>query len=268
MTTALGNGNNLVEAHESTIDSLTNQHTFAPYFIRAPLVETDGMEAYPPSIPDTEHHNTPTSSPTARKHHSQVTSSPLEKATIRHQLDTQQKAETQLLATAASLPPSRPIFPLVIPLIHQPASSSYENSTSISTSDANPTPRASSPSEPTLIQSLDDDLNIPTVEIAELIGRETLRNLYTIPAKWTLTDMINHIIDNDIVLPTEEQIDGNCAANAASLPIDETSPFYDESEAARVDFARTNPGFRGSDGLEEIGESTYYKDPVRKRMKK
>ncbi|KAL8775392.1 MAG: hypothetical protein Q9209_000400 [Squamulea sp. 1 TL-2023] len=231
-------------------------------------VETDGMEVSPPSTPDTEHHILPTIPPTARECPSQVTLSPFEKATVHYQADTQQKPETELIAAATSLPLSRPTFPLAVRSFHQSAFNSYETSTSTSISDANPTTRASNPFEPTLSPPLDDDLNIPTVEIAELIGGEILRNLDTIPVKWTLTDMINHLIDNDILLPTEEQIDGNSAANAASLPTEETSPFYDKSEAARVDFTRANPGFKGSDDLEEIGESIYYEDPVTGRMKK
>lgn len=92
--------------------------------------------------------------------------------------------------------------------------------------------------------------------------------LDTVPSKWTLTDMINYIIDNDIVLPTEEEIDGNRAANAAALPILETPAFYDEHESAMVDFARTNPGLRPFDDLQDIGKSIYYEDPVTGRARK
>ncbi|KAL8999082.1 MAG: hypothetical protein Q9169_001970 [Polycauliona sp. 2 TL-2023] len=119
-----------------------------------------------------------------------------------------------------------------------------------------------------LDQATDTNDSIPTVEIAELIGDQLMSNLETICPKWTLTDMINYIIDNDIVLPTEEEIDGSRTANAAALPLLPAPAFYDEYESGMVEFARKHPGSRPRDDLQDIGKSIYYEDPVTGRMRK
>ena len=95
-----------------------------------------------------------------------------------------------------------------------------------------------------------------------------MTSLATVPSKWTLTDMINHILENDILLPTDEEINGSRAANAAGLPIGDSPPFYDEHESAMVDFTRANPGFRPHDGLQIIGKSIYYEDKETGRMRR
>ncbi|KAL8867084.1 MAG: hypothetical protein Q9205_000401 [Flavoplaca limonia] len=172
------------------------------------------------------------------------------------------------ITLSSSRPPSQPI----LRSFRQSRDSGY--SASIPSSSANnPSPRASNLFDPTPIHTPNididiDETNIPTVSVAELIGDDIMSNLDTIPSKWTLTDMINHIIDNDIVLPTEGDIDGNRAANAAALPILETPAFYDEYESAVVDFARTNPGLRSVVDLQVNGRSIYYADPVKGRIGK
>ena len=174
------------------------------------------------------------------------------------------------ITLSSSRPPSQPI----LRSFRQTRDSGYSASVS-SSSAKNPSPRASNRFDPTPIHTPNvnididiDETNIPTVSVAELIGDDIMSNLDTIPSKWTLTDMINHIIDNDIVLPTEEDIDGNRAANAAALPILETPTFYDEYESAVVDFARTNPGLRPVVDLQVNGRSIYYADPVTGRIGK
>ncbi|KAL8900532.1 MAG: hypothetical protein Q9192_001022 [Flavoplaca navasiana] len=174
------------------------------------------------------------------------------------------------ITLSSSRPPSQPISRS----FRQSRDSGY--SASIASSSAkNPSPRASNLFDPTPIHTPNidiaiaiDETSIPTVSIAELIGDDIMSNLDTIPSKWTLTDMINHIIDNDIVLPTEDDIDGNRAANAAALPILETPAFYDEYESTVVDFARTNPGLRPVDDLQVNGRSIYSADPVTGRIGK
>lgn len=209
----------------------------------------------------------------------QVPLSPFNAAMIPLQFGTQHEEKIHPIA-ANPFPPSAPIRPpsadtafpssrppsqVVLRSSRQSRDSGYN--ASISSSNANPSPRASNLFEPNQTTDIDDTY-IPTVEIAELIGDHLMSALDTVPSKWTLTDMINYIIDNDIVLPTEEEIDGNRAANAAALPILETPAFYDEHESAMVDFARTNPGLRPFDDLQDIGKSIYYEDPVTGRARK
>ncbi|KAL9634979.1 MAG: hypothetical protein Q9204_002796 [Flavoplaca sp. TL-2023a] len=172
------------------------------------------------------------------------------------------------ITLSSSRPPSQPI----LRSFRQSCDSGY--SASISSSSAkNPSPRASNLFDPTPIHTPNfdidiDETNIPTVSVAELIGDDIMSNLDTIPSKWTLTDMINHIIDNGIVLPTEEDIDGNRAANAVALPILETPAFYDEYESAGVDFARMNPGLRPVVDMQGNGRSICDADPVTGRIGK
>ncbi len=181
-------------------------------------------------------------------------------------------APVQRSTADITLSSSRPSSQTILLSSRQSRDSGYN--ASISSSNANnPSLRASNLFDPTPNHTLNvdidnDDTNIPTVSIVELIGDDLMSNLDTIPSKWTLTDMINHIIDNDVVLPTEEAIDGDRAANAAALPILETPAFYDEYESAVVDFARTNPGLRPVVDLQVNGRSIYYADPVTGRIGK
>ncbi|KAI4275207.1 MAG: hypothetical protein LQ337_003385 [Flavoplaca oasis] len=181
-------------------------------------------------------------------------------------------APVQPSSADITLPSSRPPSQTILRSSRQSRDSGYK--ASISSSSAKiPSPRASNLFDPTPIHTPNTDIdidetNIPTVSIAELIGDDIMSNLDTIPSNWTLTNMINHIIDNDIVLPTEDDIDGNRAANAAALPILETPAFYDEYESTLVDFARTNPGLRPVDDLQVNGRSIYSADPVTGRIGK
>ncbi|KAL8855032.1 MAG: hypothetical protein Q9221_000229 [Calogaya cf. arnoldii] len=171
-------------------------------------------------------------------------------------------APVQLPTTDITLPSQRHPTAITIRTSRQSRDSGYNASASCSS--ANPSPQAFtfSPHEA-------PDFDNRTVEIAELIGDNKFSNLDTIPTDWTLIDMINHIIDNDIILPSEEEIDGcNRDANAAVLPILHTPAFYDEYESALVDFARANPGLRPVDDLKEIGKNICYEDPVTGRMRK
>ncbi|KAL8658063.1 MAG: hypothetical protein Q9226_001295, partial [Calogaya cf. arnoldii] len=171
--------------------------------------------------------------------------------------------EEKMSPVAANpLPPSAPVQPpitdIALPSQRRPTAITIRTSrqsrdsgynASASCSSANPSPQAF-----TFEPNEAPDFDIRTVEIAELIGDNQMSNLDTIPPDWTLTELINHIIDNDIILPTEEEIDGHRDANAAALPMLHTPAFYDEYESALVDFARANPGLRPGDDLMDIGK--------------
>ncbi|CAO1603504.1 hypothetical protein XANCAGTX0491_007091 [Xanthoria calcicola] len=201
----------------------------------------------------------------------QVPSSPFNAAMIplqfgiRHEEQIHPQAVDPLPPADMAFPSSRPPSQTVLPPSRQSPDSGYD--ASISSSNPNPSPRASNLSEPNQTTNI-GDTNVSTVEIAELIGDQLMSTLDTVPSKWTLTDMINHIIDNDIILPKEE-IAGNRAANATALPpIVESPAFYDEHESAMVDFARANPGRRPFDDLRDIGGTIRYEDLVAGQMKK
>lgn len=227
-----------------------------------------------------EHHNFPAGPLETGKHAGQVPLSPFNAAMIPLQFGIRHEEKIHPLA-ANPLPPSAPLqlpsadmaFPssrppsqTVLRSSRQSPDSGYD--ASISSSNANPSPRASNHSEPNQTTDI-GDTNISTVEITELIGDQLMSTLDTVPSKWTLTDMINHIIDNGTILPTEEEIDGNRAANATALaPIVESPAFYDEHESAMVDFARANPGRRPFDDLQDIGGTIRYEDLVAGQMKK
>ncbi|KAL8674445.1 MAG: hypothetical protein Q9168_001178 [Polycauliona sp. 1 TL-2023] len=169
-------------------------------------------------------------------------------------------------------PPSpRPQSQIAIRSARQSRDGGYNASIA---SNRNTSPQAFNLFDPTPDHATSDITStIPAVELAELIGDHLMSNLDTISPKWTLTELINHIIDNDIVLPTEDEIDGGGSnirsANAAALPNLATPAFYDEYESANVEYARRNPGSRrAEDDLRCIGESIYYEDPVTGMMRK
>ncbi|KAL8807820.1 MAG: hypothetical protein Q9182_000469 [Xanthomendoza sp. 2 TL-2023] len=174
-------------------------------------------------------------------------------------------SEPSALSPAAITSPTSPIAtsPLYIP-------SNSEHNTLISTSSSTSTSneQISWPTSPTLDLSPQATANILSTPLSEFISDDIMNTLETIPPHWTLTDFLTHIIDNDLDLPTEEELDGgDCAANATTLPYDDRPPF-DEYEAALVDFTVANPGFAVPDGLREIGESVYYVDPGTGMMRK
>ncbi|KAL8914508.1 MAG: hypothetical protein Q9171_000861 [Xanthocarpia ochracea] len=228
------------------------------------------------SIPKTEHHHLPTGPIATSEGVGQVTFSPSNAAMIPPRSDIQDEEQNYPIAANPplsapgqpppadmALPTSYPTSPIdAIGPSRQTSNSSSQ--ASISTHDD----RASKEHEPTTNQVPNDDTTIPSVDITELVGQQVMTSLATGPSKWTLTDMINHILENDILLPTEEEINGNRAANAVGLPVGDSPPFYDEYESAMVDFTRANPGFRPHDGLQIIGESIYYEDKETGRIRR
>ncbi|KAI4110431.1 MAG: hypothetical protein LQ339_001296 [Xanthoria mediterranea] len=219
-----------------------------------------------------EHPDLPAGPHTTGKRAGQVPLSPFNAAMIplqfgiRHEEKIHPQAVNPLPSADMAFPSSRPPSQTVLRSSRQSPDSGYD--ASISSSNANPSPRASNLSEPNQTTDI-GDTNISTVEIGELIGDQLMSTLDTVPSKWTLTDMINHIIGNDIILPTEEEIDGNRAANATALPpIVESPAFYDKHESAMVDFARANPGRRPFDDLQDIGGTIRHEDLVAGQMKK
>ncbi|KAI4246013.1 MAG: hypothetical protein L6R40_002229 [Gallowayella cf. fulva] len=262
------------------------------------------LELSRPSTPNRKYHDLPTEPLSPIERFGTVTSRPFNppviplQASLRHEADTHNLPmqtdtaasgshrstfqATAIVPAAVALPPSEPSTPVSAPIASSkprptlsiaitPTRYQFRNgrdyrSTSSSSNDKSSSP-GSANSDPTNDQATDNDGSIPTVEIAELVGDELMSTLEAIPADWTLTDFVNHIIENDIELPTEEEIDGDRAANAAALPFDDRPPF-DEHESAMVEFARANPGFEFPDGLRTIGESVYCKDPVTGLLKK
>ncbi|KAL8731451.1 MAG: hypothetical protein Q9166_003426 [cf. Caloplaca sp. 2 TL-2023] len=256
------------------------------------FVEGDHVETSRPTSPNAEHHVLSGCPHSPIENAGMVSPGTFNAAMIPLQFGIQNEAETHLnmahTRTAASrstiviaastalpdspnptsiaLPSSRAASSLAMSSTRQSGSSEYDAS-SFGDDDKSPPPTPLT-FESSASQGDDNDVNILKVTIAELVGEEVMSTQRTIPADWALTDMVNYIIENEIQLPTEEDIEGDRAANAASLPFVETRPFYDEYEAKLVEFSRANPGFRYPNGLNNIGESIYYDDPQTGKMKK
>ncbi|KAL9031994.1 MAG: hypothetical protein Q9196_000007 [Gyalolechia fulgens] len=114
-------------------------------------------------------------------------------------------------------------------------------------------------------------MTLGDVSSYELMNRLTYFRPYT-----TLRQYVNFIIEYDIILPTEEEMDGDREWNAAecehaaSIPL-EPSPFFTEEESDLVQFCRTGSGRHAAfgDDLADIGApSVYYNDPVTGKIKK
>ncbi|KAL9604891.1 MAG: hypothetical protein Q9179_001688, partial [Wetmoreana sp. 5 TL-2023] len=111
------------------------------------------------------------------------------------------------------------------------------------------------------------------LKIVDIIGEERASEFPHV-RDWTIHDYCNHVIENDIVLPSLDLVNGNRAQNAAecdaaaSVPL-EPVPFFDQHEADFNDFCAKNPGFVPADGLNDIGgEGLYYEDPKTGKMRK
>ncbi|KAL8944627.1 MAG: hypothetical protein Q9216_000324 [Gyalolechia sp. 2 TL-2023] len=92
----------------------------------------------------------------------------------------------------------------------------------------------------------------------------------------TLRQYINFIIEYDILLPTEDEMDGDRDWNAAecehaaSIPL-EPEPFFTEEVSDPVEFCRAQSGCHAPSGddLADIGApSLYYNDPLTGKIKK
>ncbi|KAL8819384.1 MAG: hypothetical protein Q9223_002172 [Gallowayella weberi] len=171
-----------------------------------------------------------------------------------------------LFRAAIASPTPHPASPIAISPIHS-AHNTFISSSSGSNSNSNE--EISWPASPTYdLTPTQATSTILSTPLSDLISDQILNTLETIPPTWTLTDFLTHIIENDLDLPTEEELDGDHPeANATTLPFDDRLPF-DEYEAAVADFTVANPGFGFPDGLREIGESVYYLDPVTGMMRK
>ncbi|KAL8953565.1 MAG: hypothetical protein Q9222_000560 [Ikaeria aurantiellina] len=142
------------------------------------------------------------------------------------------------------------------------SSSEKETSTSFTTLTFAPTTSDASAGKP----------EIELLRLSELVPQEALAQCSTINGDWTLADFINYVIDNDVVLPNEDQMYGCPTRNAAEV----------EAHAGQVDHQVSSAGLEceiaacrredpdqgcGND-LSYIGVPLYYEDSVTGKIRR
>ncbi|KAL8723041.1 MAG: hypothetical protein Q9225_000583 [Loekoesia sp. 1 TL-2023] len=115
-----------------------------------------------------------------------------------------------------------------------------------------------------------------TITLGDVSGYDLMSRMTYFRPYTTLHQFINFIIENDIILPTDEEINGDREWNAAeceyaaSIPL-EPRPFFTKEDKDFLEFCRANPGRCPPSGndLGEIGaRALYYTDPLTGKIKK
>ncbi|KAI4258394.1 MAG: hypothetical protein LQ352_001243 [Teloschistes flavicans] len=118
----------------------------------------------------------------------------------------------------------------------------------------------------------------PRLKLRELVGDYTMSEEFRhIPYDWTLLKMLNYVIEKDIVLPTDENLDGDREENArlceeaAKIPL-APRRLWSEDEEWEMQWLRQHPGeIYPRDDLWEIcqpREKVFCRDPDNGKWKK
>ncbi|KAL8841464.1 MAG: hypothetical protein Q9170_000927 [Blastenia crenularia] len=115
-----------------------------------------------------------------------------------------------------------------------------------------------------------------SMTLGDIAGHDLMSQTTFFKPNTTLCRFVNFIIEHNVLLPTEDEINGDRAWNAAecewaaSIPL-EPRPSFTEEKDDSTEFCRANPrcGQTYRNDLMDIGaESLYYEDPVTGKMKK
>ncbi|KAL8826305.1 MAG: hypothetical protein Q9170_007454 [Blastenia crenularia] len=108
--------------------------------------------------------------------------------------------------------------------------------------------------------------------LGDIAGDDLMNQMTFFDSKTTLRQFINFIIKKDILLPTEEAINGDRARNAAECELAARIPLEStKDEGDFVELGRTEPGCgpQGGNDLGDIGAPiSYYEDPLTGRIRK
>ncbi|KAL8707542.1 MAG: hypothetical protein Q9220_007434 [cf. Caloplaca sp. 1 TL-2023] len=186
-------------------------------------------------------------------------------------------------STTAVTPSPAESQPSPTRIINQEALHRLRQQHALSLTDSEPSSSASSedeaPESPAALTfaptSPDASARNPEMEVlrlSELVPPEALAQCSTINGDWTLADFINYVIDNDIMLPSEEQMYGDPARNVAE--VEEHAGLIDcERSMERIDatLAACRPADSGQGrgiDLNDVGMPLYYEDPLTGKIRR